>query len=62
LVVSARDTTRPIVEIVELMRETCPGWDYVQLPEGGHMAPMSHPEWVNPIIVDFIYGRKRSSS
>ncbi len=57
LLVSARDTTRPILEIVELMRQACPGWDYVQLPEGGHMAPMSHPQLVNPIIADFIHGR-----
>ena len=57
LVVSARDTTRPILEIVDLMRQACPAWDYVQLPEGGHMAPMSHAQSVNPIIADFIHGR-----
>lgn len=63
LVVSARNTTRPILEIVELMRRACPKWDYVELPEGGHMAPMSHPELVNPIIADFLDGAtKRSSS
>jgi pimeloyl-ACP methyl ester carboxylesterase len=54
LVVSARDTTRPILEIVELMREACPAWDYVELPEGGHMAPMSHPQLVNPIIANYL--------
>jgi pimeloyl-ACP methyl ester carboxylesterase len=57
LVISARDTKRTISEIVELMREACPGWSYVQLPEGGHMAPISHPQLVNPIIADFMHGR-----
>jgi pimeloyl-ACP methyl ester carboxylesterase len=61
-VVHARDTTRPILEIVELMREACPDWEYFELPEGGHMAPMSHPHLVNPIIAAVLDGKDRSSS
>jgi pimeloyl-ACP methyl ester carboxylesterase len=26
----------------------------VELPEGGHMAPMSHPQLVNPIIANYL--------
>jgi pimeloyl-ACP methyl ester carboxylesterase len=54
LVMSARETARPIREIVELMRQACPEWQYVELPEGGHMAPLSHPGLVNPILADFL--------
>lgn len=54
LVVSARGTARPIVEIVELMREHCSGWEYRELAQGGHMAPLTHPELVTPIVAEFL--------
>ena len=54
LVVSASGTRRPIREIVELLADACPHWTYAQIPEGGHMAPLSRPELINPIVKRFL--------
>ena len=70
LVVSDPATRRPIREIVELLAEGCPDWSFRFLPEGGHMAPLTRPELVNPIVREFLNGvtaqsaagRRRSAS
>ena len=49
-VVSAKDTVRSIREIVELMEEHMPEWRFEQIESGGHMAPMSRPDAINPIV------------
>lgn len=54
LVVSDPATRRPIREIVELLAQGCPGWSFRFLPEGGHMAPLTRPELVNPIVREFL--------
>jgi pimeloyl-ACP methyl ester carboxylesterase len=54
LVVSDPATRRPIREIVELLAEGCPEWSFRSLPEGGHMAPLTRPELVNPIVREFL--------
>jgi len=53
-VISARDTVRPIVEIVDLMREYCRSWTFKMIDNGGHMAPLTRPELVNPLISSFL--------
>jgi len=54
LVVTAVDTRRPIREIVEILCRSCPNWSFAQLPEGGHMAPLTRPDLVNPIVRRFL--------
>lgn len=54
LVVSAADTRRTILEIVEILSRASPGWRFAQLLEGGHMAPLTHPDLVNPIVRGFL--------
>ncbi|MCP5074890.1 MAG: alpha/beta hydrolase [Rhodobacteraceae bacterium] len=49
-VISARDTVRPLVEIVDLMRENCRSWTFKTIDRGGHLAPLTHPDLVNPLI------------
>ncbi|MFV1878506.1 alpha/beta fold hydrolase [Nioella sp.] len=49
-VVIARDTVRSIREIVELMQQHIPEWRFQQLERGGHMAAMTRPDLVNPIV------------
>ena len=56
LVLSAKDTVRPIHEIIGLMHKSCPTWQFAQVPEGGHMAPLGRPDLVNPIIASFLDG------
>jgi pimeloyl-ACP methyl ester carboxylesterase len=46
-------TVLPIRQIDDLLRATCPGWTYVA-SSGGHMAPLSHPDVINPIVTDFL--------
>lgn len=50
-VVSARDTVRSIREIVELMEAHAPGWRFKQIERGGHMAAMTKPDLINPIVL-----------
>ncbi len=58
LVVSARHTVRPIREIVELLREACPAWRFEEVADGGHMAPLTRPDLINPIIAAFLDGAR----
>ena len=41
-------------EIAQLFAEKCPNWSVVRIGEGGHMAPLTHPEVVNPLIANFL--------
>lgn len=49
-VIWSRDTVRSIRDIVELMQQGCPDWRFESLETGGHMAALTHPERVNPLI------------
>ena len=48
--IRAAHTVRSIREIVELMEVECPEWRFVTLEQGDHMAPLTMPKIVNPII------------
>jgi pimeloyl-ACP methyl ester carboxylesterase len=56
LVVSDPSTRRPIREIVDILGQACPQWSFRLIAEGGHMAPLTHPELVNPIVRAFLDG------
>lgn len=49
-VISAADTVRSISDIVSLMREHVPHWTYEMTDRGGHMAAMTAPDLINPIV------------
>ena len=49
-VVSAADTVRTIDEIVSLMKQSVPQWRFEKIERGGHMAAMTKPDLINPII------------
>ena len=49
-VISAADTVRSIDEIVSLMKEHIPHWRFERIEQGGHMAAMTKPDVMNPII------------
>jgi len=51
-VVSAQDTVRTIDEIVSLMKQGIPHWRFAKIERGGHMAAMTKPDLINPIIED----------
>jgi hypothetical protein len=54
LVVSDPNTVRPIREITELLRESCPMWTYKEIAAGGHMAPLTRPDLINPLVRSFL--------
>jgi pimeloyl-ACP methyl ester carboxylesterase len=55
---SARRASR---EIAQLFAEKCPNWSVVKIAEGGHMAPLTHPDVVNPLITRFLRQVRQSS-
>jgi pimeloyl-ACP methyl ester carboxylesterase len=54
LVVTARDTVAPIRHISDIMRNCLSGLQLVQIPEGGHMAPVTRPDMVNPLVISHL--------
>lgn len=53
LVVGDPDTVLPIREITALLRRYCPPWSYKEAT-GGHMAPLTRPDLINPLVVSFL--------
>lgn len=51
-VLSAADTVNSIEEIIVMMRESFPGWKFERIDRGGHMAVLSKPEQINPLIIE----------
>ena len=49
--IHAADTRAPTREIVELLARNYPDWRVHTVPSGGHMAPVTRPDLVNPLIV-----------
>ena len=54
LVISDPGTVLPIREIARLLRRFCPAWTYVDVPGVGHMAPLTHPDLINPLVRLFL--------
>ena len=54
LLMHSADTRMALREIVELFQEACPHWTFVTVPDGGHMAPLTRPELVNPFVRQFL--------
>lgn len=41
-------------EAIEVLRDTFPNWSFQEIGEGGHMAPLTRPDLVNPILGAFL--------
>jgi pimeloyl-ACP methyl ester carboxylesterase len=54
LVMSDPATRRPIRAIAEILAEACPAWTFHDIPAGGHMAPLTRPDLVDPVIRAFL--------
>lgn len=53
-VISTRDTVGTIARIVSLLETMRPDWSYARLDRGGHMAPLSAPELVDPLVASIL--------
>lgn len=51
-VICAKDTVRSIREIVYLMHAECPAWRFRWLGTGGHMAALTRPEEMKPLVAE----------
>ncbi|WP_223428907.1 alpha/beta fold hydrolase [Tateyamaria pelophila] len=51
-VISANDTVRSIREICGVMEASVPRWNHKQIDQGGHMAALTKPDLINPIVAD----------
>ena len=54
LVVSDPNTVFPIREITAILRLACPMWTYKEIAGGGHMAPITRPDVINPLVRSFL--------
>lgn len=56
LLIYAADTNPLIAKVLNLLEKGCPHWRVAVQPEGGHLAPLTHAEQVNAVIIDFLKG------
>ncbi len=54
LVLKGTETRRPISEIVDLLKCNLPNLEVLDIPDCGHMLPVSHSDLVNPVIGGFL--------
>ena len=54
LIVCDSDTVLPIREIVDILLNACPSWHLRSINGAGHMAPITKPDLINPIIQEFL--------
>ena len=54
LLVKAQETKKLVAGVYEVFQDICPHWDFKEVDEGGHMAPFTRPDLVNPIIMNFL--------
>jgi pimeloyl-ACP methyl ester carboxylesterase len=54
LVMRSANTRPALHEMVDLLREFFPHWTFAEIETGGHMAPMTRPDLVNPVIGAFL--------
>jgi pimeloyl-ACP methyl ester carboxylesterase len=54
LLMSSAWTTRPSREIVASLLDARPDWTFASICDASHMAPLTHPHLVNPLIKGFL--------
>lgn len=62
MIAYAPEARRPVREIAQLFVQKCPNWLVVRIAEGGHMAPLTHSQVLNPLIAGFFREELRIST
>jgi pimeloyl-ACP methyl ester carboxylesterase len=47
-------TVLPVREIAAILRRACPAWARKEVPGAGHMAPLTRPDLINPLVESFL--------
>ncbi|NBR35019.1 MAG: alpha/beta hydrolase, partial [Rhodobacteraceae bacterium] len=50
----SENTVTSILELQALFQSNIPKWQYHKYAEGGHMAPLTHPHIINPLIEEIL--------
>ncbi|NCW60975.1 MAG: hypothetical protein EBW07_07045, partial [Rhodobacteraceae bacterium] len=50
----SENTVTSILELQALFQSKIPQWHYHKYAEGGHMAPLTHPHIINPLIEEIL--------
>lgn len=58
LLMYAAITRPPVYALVDIFARECPHWTITRVDEGGHMAPLTRPDVVNPLIREFLGARE----
>lgn len=53
-VIYAKDTVLSIHEIISLFKNAAPLWNFTEVDYGGHMLPLTRPDFINPIILKIL--------
>lgn len=54
LVLRSENPRQGIVAIDTLLRRSCPHWMFATVATGGHMSPLTRPDLVNPVLLEFL--------
>jgi pimeloyl-ACP methyl ester carboxylesterase len=57
--IQAADTRAPTREIVKLLAQNYPEWRAHEVAAGGHMAPLTRPDLVNPLVEAIVEEHRR---
>lgn len=49
-VIAARDTTYSIAAVIATLERLRPDWEFTWIDNGGHMAALTRPDVINPIV------------
>ena len=55
-VLSCVKTINSISGIINLLRSNMTTWDFIEYQEGGHMAPLTMPNIINPLVAKVLRG------
>jgi len=59
LLIADSRSALPIREVTAILRRACPAWFYRDVPGAGHMAPLTRPDLINPLVTEFLCRSKR---
>jgi pimeloyl-ACP methyl ester carboxylesterase len=54
LLIGDPKTVLPVREIAALLRRSNPDWIHKEVPGAGHMAPLTRPDLINPMVTSFL--------
>lgn len=54
VIISSPKPMDPSRAVMQVLADACSDWGYEHLSEGGHLAPITHPHVVNPVIARFL--------